>query len=253
MSKIIIYDSNNWVRMTVEKDFTGLGLRMCWSEAIKDDGNIRIFVFDGRGCNNLRRTLYPEYKAKRKLPTDNFFENLAFFKEILHYAPKNVGVVEREGFEGDDVIYTIAKMMQPAEVTIMSTDKDLTAIPNAVNPLVSKPLCERKYVHLYKALVGDTSDNIKGVHGFGKRSWEILSTNEKDLLVKFFENGLSENDAINCSVINPKVWSLIQKTDEQMLRTNWTITSFFEVPNLQIEWGEDNIELSEMKLREVML
>lgn len=253
MGKIIIYDSNNWVRMTVEKDFTGLGIRMCWSEAIKDDGNTRIFVFDGRGGNQLRRSIYPEYKVKRKLPTDNFFENLSFFKELLRYAPKNVGVVEREGFEGDDVIYTIAKGMYPAEVTIISTDKDLTAIKNAVNPLVSNALCDKKYVHLYKTLVGDPSDNIKGVIGFGKKTFELLSEEEKNVLNRYFESDLSESEAINCSIINPKVWNLIQKTDDQTLRNNWAITSFFEVPNLEISWGENKIELSEQMLKEVML
>lgn len=248
---IIVYDSNNWVWVALEKDFTGLGLRLCWSEAMKDDGNVRIFVFDGRGGNNIRRTIYPNYKMKRKFPTDNFFENLSFFKELLQNAPKSVAVAEKEGFEGDDVISSICKKFSPNKVVIMSTDKDLTQIPNAECPMANQTFCEKKYVRLYKTLVGDPSDNITGVSGFGKGLWEKLTDDERDVLIDWFKNS-SEENAIRCSTINEKAWNLIRKHDEQQLNAMWVITGFFDV-DVELRWGDGNSQISEEKLKELLL
>ena len=249
---MIVYDSNNWVRVQLEKDFTGLGMRLCWSEATKDDGELRIFVFDGVGGNTLRRTLYPDYKKTRQLPADTFFENLAFFKELLRNAPSNVAVAERYGFEGDDVIYTICKMFSasPKPITIMSTDKDLTAIPNTVVPMANQDFCPKQYVHLYKTLVGDPSDNIKGVRGFGKGSWDKLTDMDKDDLIRWFKSGLSDELTLS---VNPKLWGIIRKQPEQELKTNWAITGFFDVPNVELKFGDGKTEIAERKLKELLL
>lgn len=249
---MIIYDSNNWVRVNLEKDFSGLGMRLCWSEATKDDGELRVFVFDGVNGNALRRAFYPEYKLTRKLPIDTFFENLSFFKELLRNAPKNVAVAEKHGFEGDDVIYTVCKMFgnSPKPITIMSTDKDLTAIPNTVLPMANEKFCQKKYVRLYKTLVGDPSDNIKGAKGFGKTSWEKLTDLEKDDLIRWFESGLSDELTLS---VQPKLWDLIRRQPENELKRAWKITGFFDVPNLELNFGDGHTEIAEQKLKELML
>lgn len=248
---MIIYDSNNWVRVNLEKDFTGLGMRMCWSEACKNDGEVRIFVFDGMGGNSLRRAFYPDYKRTRKLPTDNFFENLAFFKELLANAPRTVAVAERKGFEGDDVIAELCKTFAPSTVTVLSTDKDLTAIPNAVLPMANQTFCEKRFVHLYKTLVGDPSDNLPGAKGFGKGSWEKLTTDDKLQLNKWFENGLADEMTPN---INPKLWEIIRKGGDETLKTMWTVTGFFPIEGgVELKFGDGNLEIAENKLRGLML
>lgn len=249
---MIIYDSNNWVRVQLEKDFTGLGMRSCWTEALKQDGELRVFVFDGMNANALRRAFYPDYKKTRQLPHDSFFENLTFFKELLRNAPTNVAVAEKAGYEGDDVIYTVCKMFSksPKPITIMSTDKDLTAIPNTILPMANADFCPKKYVRLYKTLVGDPSDNIKGVRGFGKTSWDKLTDLEKDDLIRWFESGLSDELTLS---VQPKVWDIIRRQDAEETKRNWIITGFFDVPNLELNFGDGHTEIAEQKLRELLI
>ena len=249
---MIIYDSNNWVRVQLEKDFSGLGMRLCWSEATKQDGELKIFVFDGVNGNALRRALYPDYKKTRQLPLDSFFENLTFFKELLRNAPSNVAVAEHYGYEGDDVIWTLCKMFSasPKPITIMSTDKDLTAIPNTVVPMANQDFCQKKYVHLYKTLVGDPSDNIKGVKGFGKGSWDKLTDMEKDDLIRWFSSGLSDDLTLS---VSPKLWDIIRRQDSAETLRNWTITGFFDVPNLELKFGDGHTEIAEQKLKELLI
>ena len=155
----------------------------------------------------------------RKLPQDSFFENLSFFKELLRNAPANVAVAEKQGYEGDDVIYTVCKMFSnsPKPITIMSADKDLTAIPNTVLPMANQEFCQKKYVRLYKTLVGDPSDNIKGVKGFGKGSWDKLTEMDKEqlrettmdpehrILKRITINDASEADALFSLLMGDKV------------------------------------------------
>lgn len=249
---MIVYDSNNWVRVQLEKDFTGLGMRSCWVEALKQDGELRVFVFDGVNGNALRRAFYPEYKKTRQLPQDTFFENLTFFKELLRNAPANVAVAEKAGYEGDDVIYTVCKMFSksPKPITIMSTDKDLTAIPNTVLPMANQDFCPKKYVRLYKTLVGDPSDNIKGVKGFGKGCWDKLTELEKDDLLRWFQNDLSEDFTLS---VSPKIWDIIRRREIEETKRNWIITGFFDVPNLELKFGDGHAEIAEQKLRDLLL
>jgi len=249
---MIVYDANNWVRVQLETDFTGLGMRLCWSEATKQDNELRIFAFDGVNANALRHAFYPEYKMTRKLPQDSFFENLTFFKELLRNAPANVAVAEKQGYEGDDVIHTLCKMFSnsPKPITIMSTDKDLTAIPNTVLPMANQEFCQKKYVRLYKTLVGDPSDNIKGVKGFGKGSWDKLTDMDKEDLLRWFESGLSDELTLS---VNPKLWDVIRRQPEDELKKNWIITGFFDVPNLELKFGDGHTEIAEQKLKELLI
>ena len=154
-----------------------------------------IIVFDGKGGSNLRRKLYPEYKAKRtsiiRLNRVNEFENiederhsmlmqLSRCAEYLERLPVNI--VSVDNVEADDVMAYIAKQLLPeSKTTIMSTDKDfLQLVSDRISvwsPTKKKLYNPEKVLEEYKVtsknlllsriFEGDQSDNIKGVMGIG--------------------------------------------------------------------------------------
>lgn len=176
--KMIIVDANNWFRMKLYST-TFLGVRDVIMELIglKPD----VLVWDGFQANERRRAYFPEYKRNRKerdLDTDFKFLNL--IRKARVYLP--ITSFDADNCEADDVIAWLCGNEPDVTHTILSTDKDLCAIPNAVNPLVKKELCERRWVHLYKTLVGDKSDGIGGLSRFGEAGFRKLAEYEKELI-----------------------------------------------------------------------
>jgi len=121
-------------------------------------------------------------------------------------ALKGVGslTVRQDNAEGDDVLGWLAKHTTE-ELVIVSNDGDLTVLNGglttvringvmAVNKYGDWPC---RYVTLYKALVGDSSDNISGIRGFGQKAWEQVVSRfgiaGMDVLVKCALDGSVES------------------------------------------------------------
>lgn len=140
-------------------------------------------VFDAKG-KTFREDLYPEYKAHRSpMP-----EDLVAQIEPIHEVVKALGwpVLMISGVEADDVIGTLAR--QAAEMgwsTVISTgDKDLAQLVNdkvsLVNTMSNEKLdtqgVEAKFgvapdrIVDYLTIVGDTVDNVPGVHKAGPKT-----------------------------------------------------------------------------------
>ncbi|MBK6306105.1 MAG: hypothetical protein IPF47_10500 [Gemmatimonadetes bacterium] len=150
---------------------------------------------------SFRHEVYPAYKATREKLTDelqaDFDTGVERIKELLEAF--RVPVLAVEGFEADDVIGTLASqgVAQGVNVVIVSGDKDFqqlvrpgvwllnpgrggpasvdeswVGMENASDRLGVAP----KFVTDYLALVGDTSDNVPGVPGIGKRRRRNSST-----------------------------------------------------------------------------
>ncbi|MBP9041312.1 MAG: DNA polymerase I [Anaerolineaceae bacterium] len=136
----------------------------------------------------FRNDLYPEYKATRAKMPDDLRPQIERIRQMIDafHLPR----LEKEGVEADDVLGTIAcqAVKQGLGVKIITGDRDLLQLVND-RILVSLPgskLSESKNyspadvkAHLgvepgqvvdYKALVGDSSDNIPGVAGIGPKT-----------------------------------------------------------------------------------
>ena len=138
----------------------------------------------------FRHKKYDKYKAGRKGMPDELAEQLPILKDIL----KNMGyaVLEREGYEADDIIGTLAASASEngGECYIATGDRDTLQL---VNDKVCVMLASTKYgrpeTTVYdtakinekyglnppqlidvKALMGDSSDNIPGVAGIGEKT-----------------------------------------------------------------------------------
>ena len=151
-----------------------------------------IVCFDVKGPT-FRKKLYKEYKATRKKVEDNFLIQIPLVKEGLKEA--DISYSEKQGFEADDVIGTLAKKLNKKnKVLILSGDKDILQLVHdnvsVITPAIGfakmviydeKEVVKRFGVTPtqmadFKALAGDQSDNYKGAKGIGpKTATELLN------------------------------------------------------------------------------
>jgi DNA polymerase-1 len=140
-------------------------------------------VFDARGPT-FRKELYPEYKATRAHMPEDLVPQVPIIKEVVRAF--NMPAIEKEGFEADDIIATLAKKFaaKGLEVTVVTGDKDLMQIVSdrirlldTMKDKVSglEEVAERfggppEKVIEVQALAGDSSDNIPGVPGVGEKT-----------------------------------------------------------------------------------
>lgn len=142
----------------------------------------------------FRHDSYKEYKAGRPEVPEDFHRQVEFCKQLCKLL--GIPVLEYPGYEADDIIATIASRASKlgALVDIYTGDKDLlqlvsdnikvivfrkgisnTEVYNK-SKFIEKYGFNPEYFIFWKSLAGDTSDNIKGIPGIGKkRASEIVS------------------------------------------------------------------------------
>ncbi|MEI7741793.1 MAG: DNA polymerase I [bacterium] len=149
--------------------------------------------FDMKGPT-FRHKLSDIYKATREKKPDELYAQIPLIKEVLDSF--GIPVYEKEGFEADDVLGTISKLAEDKVLThIVTGDQDsmqlvddnvhVLYLRTGINDLVEfdpKMVLEKygfKPTLLidYKALRGDSSDNIKGVNGIGEKTALALIQN----------------------------------------------------------------------------
>lgn len=249
--KIYIYDCNNYVRIKAETSLSGSFIRSLIEEANRDsDDVLKYYVFDGPNANAYRREFYPEYKKTRKLPTDNFFENLKWFKELLGYCKPNVCTIQLDGYEADDVIADIAYWFR--EVTIFSTDKDLLQITDAKLPMANNEWEEPEFILTRKVLCGDPSDNIKGLKGFGETTWKNLTCGQKTLARLWVQDGVESCKKYFADSLPTRSKNVVIEASEDEIQMLKKLVMFRPVrkEDIKLDWGTNNLEEIERQLRE---
>lgn len=252
-----LVDGNNFARVQFEADPGGLPLRTLFIKAFHDP-NPSVYVFDGKDAKARRRAVYPEYKMQRKRAPDNFYLMLGFYKELLMHT--KAVMVEVPGYEGDDVIATLVRANPNLDIVIESTDADFCALSNQ-RVLVPKANLksvgvEAKDVRLYKTLVKDVSDNIKGIKLFGDAAWSLLTRANKDYWEHRLETrslGVADYNYLGLTRELHCNW-LAQ--NHKLIQTYWDIVGFYDVPASLIAQhttiGVPNYALAESKLSELM-
>ena len=157
-------------------------------------------AFDLKGPTQ-RHKMYEGYKANRHGMPDELATQMPIIKNILK--AMNIKIIEKEGYEGDDILGTLAKKgeKEGLDVTILSGDRDtfqLTSdkitvrIPRTKmgktenedydkNRVIEEYGIEPKELIEVKALMGDTSDNIPGIPGVGEKTALSLIRHYKTL------------------------------------------------------------------------
>lgn len=153
----------------------------------------------------FRDEIFPDYKATRQKMPDDLRVQITRIREIV--AAFNIPVLEAEGYEADDVLGTIARKAATnnVHVIILTGDRDLLqlATENVSIRLAGRKLSEAKdygpsevlarynirpdQIVDYKAIVGDSSDNIPGIRGVGEKS-AVKFLNAFQTLDQIYEN-----------------------------------------------------------------
>lgn len=144
----------------------------------------------------FRHKMFDGYKGTRKPMQPELRQQVPLMKELL--SAMNITIVEKEGFEADDILGTIAKnsMKEGIEVSIVSGDRDLLQLADTKIkiriPKTKKGVTEvedyypedvkelygvtpKEFIEM-KALMGDSSDNIPGAPGVGPKTASALIT-----------------------------------------------------------------------------
>lgn len=172
------------------------------------------FAFDSRG-KTFRHKVYPEYKGTRKKTDVELIVQFKTIKEMLEKG--KFSILELPGYEADDIIGTLSKLedLNGKKKIIVTGDGDLLQLINSEvevflsgatfqkSRLFGPKTAEEKLgypvnqVVEYKALRGDTSDNIPGVSGIG-------DVTAKKLLAKYssLENLYTHIEEIDNSARN---------------------------------------------------
>ena len=270
MKKIVLIDGNsilnrafygimgNKMLMTPDGKYTNAvyGFLAILFKVLEDIEPEYLMVTFDLKAPTARHKLYDGYKATRKGMPNELAEQMPILKDILK--SMNIKVIEKEGYEADDVLGTMAKRAEKDgfDVTIVSGDRDtfqLTSnrvkvrIPHTKmgktetetfgrEEVLKKYGVTPKQLIEVKGLQGDTSDNIPGVPGIGEKTALDLVKKYKtiDGIYEAIEKG--EDD------LKPKARERLLENKELAMLSRTLGTINLEVPI------EENLE--EFKIKE---
>lgn len=168
--------------------FLNMFLKMI--DAFNPDGVV--VAFD-KGKPRVRMEMLPQYKAQRPPMDPDLHAQFPMIKELL--AALNVPILQSEGWEGDDILGTMARLGEEAgcDMLLVTGDRDMyqlvTEHVNVVSTrkglsdvaIMTPESMDDLYHGITPALVpdfyglkGDTSDNIPGVPGIGPKKASAL-------------------------------------------------------------------------------
>ncbi len=143
-----------------------------------------VMVIDTGNRNVFRTQLYPDYKAHRPAPPEDFHPQEQRILRMV--ADAGIPVIGQSGFEADDLIATIAHQLaeQDFQVVVVSRDKDLRQIVTGkvvlydmqADSFMDAQGVEKEYGYTpaqaveVQTLTGDSTDNIPGIPGVGEKT-----------------------------------------------------------------------------------
>lgn len=187
----------------------------------------------------FRHKMYKEYKAHREEAPEDIKIGIPIVKELVKCF--NIPVIEKSGFEADDVIGTLAKRASKAgfEVFMMTPDKDYAQLVeehvylykpaymgNGVDILGIEEVLKKfdianvDQVRDFLGLQGDASDNIPGIPGIGaKTAVKLLK-----------EYGSVENLVANSDKLKGKQKENVENFGQQGILSKELATIVLDVP-----------------------
>lgn len=201
----------------------------------------------------FRHKAYEAYKGTRKPMAPELKQQVPLIKELLR--TMNITVIEKAGYEADDIIGTIAKRSAAAgiDVSVISGDRDLLQLAEDKIqiriPKTKKGVTEvenyypEDVVALYgvtplefidmKALMGDTSDNIPGAPGVGPKTASAIIQKYHSV-----DNVLAHLDELK----PPKAQKSITENAEQVKMSRFLAEININVP---LDYNIENAEIGD--------
>ena len=215
-------------------------------------------VFDTKAATE-RHKIFPEYKAQRDAMPEDLSIALPEVKRIIKAF--NIPVIERDGFEADDVIGTLAKKAiqddPKCEVFMVTPDKDFAQLVekgiymfkpakggNEPEILDVDKIKEQWDIETPDQVIdilglwGDASDNIPGVPGIGEKT-------AKKLISKYSS---IENILENVNDLKGKQKENLENFSDQALLSKKLVTIITDAP-VDLDWKD--LKLSEINKDEL--
>ncbi|MCM1007419.1 MAG: DNA polymerase I [Ruminococcus flavefaciens] len=207
----------------------------------------------------FRHKAVASYKANRKGMPPELAQQLPIVKQLL--TAMGVKVIECEGYEADDILGTLSRSCSDVgnKCFVLTGDRDSLQL---INDNVTVLLATNKETIRYtpdrfaedygfepiklidlKALMGDSSDNIKGVAGIGEKTASSL-IKEYGTIENLYENYASSN-------LTKGVKAKLEKGTESAKESKWLATIIKNVPiddnpESYIPSTPDNAEISRL-------
>ena len=153
------------------------------------DAPTHVAVIFDKGSYTFRNELYPDYKANREAMPEDLRPQIPLTREATRAF--NIACEEKEGFEADDIIATLACQARDlgGRVTIISSDKDLMQLVGdgvemldaMKNRRIDVEGVREKFgvapdrVVDVQALAGDSVDNVPGAPGIGIKAALLIN------------------------------------------------------------------------------
>jgi DNA polymerase-1 len=189
--------------------------------------------------------LYSEYKANRRIPDQEFIDQLPMMKDANEaFGIPNWAVL---GYEGDDIIGSFVRKSREvsAKTIIHSVDRDMWQLVDdqvsilSQNGIVDEDIIFMKHgirpdqVIDFKSLAGDSSDNVPGFLG-------VVTTTK---LLKQWED--LEGIFSNLHNVSEKISIALRKNEEQIFKNRALVTI---VCDLSVEFPESTHNIDDSKV-----
>lgn len=244
-NKILLLDSNSLMHRAYHalpnlKSTKGLytgaiyGFLSILLKIIKEQNPTHIAAaFDLHGPT-FRHEMFKDYKATRKPMDEELRQQVEPLKELI--AAMGIKIVSKQGYEGDDILGTLSKRFDDDSI-IVTGDRDSFQLVSPttkvfwtkkgvsdievydVDRLLQDGFTVEQFID-YKALRGDTSDNVPGIPGVGEKT-------AKQLLEQF---GSLENVLANADKIPGKLGQNVANNKDIALLSKELVTINCNVP-----------------------
>lgn len=215
----------------------------------KEQPHLLAVCFD-KGGSQQRTAIYPEYKANRDETPEAIRLAIPYIHQILE--AMRIPIIEKEGYEADDIIGTLSKQAEKQGYTVymVTPDKDYSQL---VSPhiFMYKPARGGNEVEIWGVeevkenfqveypeqvidllgMMGDAVDNIPGLPGVGEKT-------AQKLLKEF---GSLENLLANTDKLKGKLRENIEANKEKGLLSKTLARILLDVP---VTFDEKDLELS---------
>ena len=215
-------------------------------EVIKKETPSHIGIAFDTKAPTFRSKMFKEYKANRQKQPEDIQVAIPYIKKIIKSF--NIPILEKDGFEADDIIGTFANIFskeKEIQIFMMTPDKDFAQLVSS-NVFLYKPafmgrgidiLGEKEVLNKFKinrvdqvidflGLQGDSVDNIPGIPGVGPKTAQVL-------LAKYDSvEGIIKNKAEIKGVLGDKIeqysGSAILSKSLAKIKTDIPVSTTFE-------------------------
>jgi len=222
---------------------------------IKEKGNYIVACYDSG--KSFRREISKAYKANRKKMDDALLKQIEKSRDVLDLL--GIKSISKEGFEADDIIATIANRAvdEGFEAIIVGADKDLMQIisdrihmwDGKSDEYFDSEYVVKKYgvppnkIFSYLVMVGDSSDNIKGVSGVGPKTAARL-INEYGDIDAIVSKAIESDDTKELKKIKDSIDDI--NNAKRLLRLDENVPLNFNIYDFRVDRFDDKgiIELA---------